>query len=205
MTTSPEQIIDRAPPEGDQERPEAARAAARALRPTRAPAGIAVAAGLAAVSLLAAAEAVGAVLGAPPGVVPFDRIVAALNARTWSDLYVLAGSAAMVVLGGALLAAALLPGRTRLVPAETRDPLIVVGFTRAGLRRTLRTVAEGVTGVDRARVRVGRGRIEIAVVTGAERPATLLRQVGEAVGDRLAALGASGAGEVVVRMRGTGG
>ncbi|MFI0422107.1 DUF6286 domain-containing protein [Spongiactinospora sp. 9N601] len=205
MTTSPEQTIDRAPPEGDEERHDAARAAARALRPTRAPAGIAMAAGLAAVSLLAAAEAVGAVLGAPPRVVPFDRIVAALDARTWSDPFVQAGAAAMAVLGGVLLAVAALPGRTRLVPAETRDPLIVVGFTRAGLRRTLRTVAEGVAGVDRARVRLGRGRIEIMVVTGAERPATLLRQVGAAVGDRLAALGASGAGEVVVRLRGTGG
>jgi hypothetical protein len=206
VTSSLQQIMEGSAPAADAEGPDAARRArARALRPTRAPAGITAAAALTAGLLLAAAEAVGAVLGMPLGVVPFERLVAVAAARPWSDPFVQAVAAALVVLGGALAVAAALPGRTRLVPVETGDPLIVIGFTRTGLRRTLRAVAETVDGVDRVRVRLAGGRIEIVVVTGAERPGALLGEVGAAVGDRLAGLGALGAGEVVVRLRGTGG
>ncbi|MDF5752629.1 DUF6286 domain-containing protein [Spongiactinospora sp. TRM90649] len=205
MTSSLQHILDRSGTSGEDGHEASRRAAARALRPTRAPAGIVAAALLTAVLLLLAAEAIGAVLGTPLRVVPFERLVAVASARAWSDPLVQVVAAALVVLAGALLVSAALPGRTRLVPVQTRDPLIVIGFTRAGLRRTLRAAAETVDGVGRVRVRLVDGRIEIVVTAGDEPPGALLRDVGAAVGDRLAGLGALGAGEVVVRLRRTGG
>ncbi|GAA2891051.1 hypothetical protein GCM10020220_096520 [Nonomuraea rubra] len=87
------------------------------------------------------------------------------------------------------------------MPVETSDPLIVIGITRSGLRRTLRAAAQQVAGVDKARVRLRRRTIEVTVTTGAESTGQMLRQVGTAVGDRLAGVGTLGTGEVVVRLR----
>ncbi|MCG5220552.1 DUF6286 domain-containing protein [Streptosporangium soli] len=176
----------------------------KVLRRPRTPAGLAVAVPLSAVLSLLAAEAVSEVMGAPLGIVPFERLAAVAATRAWSDPLVQCAAGGLAVLGFVLLAAALIPGRSRLVPVKTADPLIVIGFTRAGLCRTLRTLAESVDGVDHARVRLVRGQIEISVVTEAECAGTLLRQVGATVGDRLAGLGALGGAEVVVRLRGTG-
>ncbi|NUR83813.1 MAG: alkaline shock response membrane anchor protein AmaP, partial [Nonomuraea sp.] len=103
--------------------------------------------------------------------------------------------------GLGLLLMAVLPGRSRLVPIETGDPLIVIGITRVGLRRTLRAVAQEVEGVQRAKVRLRRRTIEVTVTTGPESSGSMLRQVGTAVGDRLAGVGALCGGEVVVRLR----
>ncbi|NUR84238.1 MAG: hypothetical protein HOY71_09150, partial [Nonomuraea sp.] len=114
-----------------------------------------------------------------------------------------ASTAALVAMGaGALMVLlAIVPGRSRTVPVETSDPLIVIGITRSGLRRTLRSAAQQVAGVDRARVRLRRRTIEVTVVTGPESSGSMLRQVGMAVGDRLAGVGTLGTGEVVVRLR----
>ncbi|GLW04990.1 hypothetical protein Misp01_01200 [Microtetraspora sp. NBRC 13810] len=186
----------------DKESPEAIRRRnTRALRPARTPAGVAVALVLAVTLTVTAAETVSMAFGVRLGFVPFDRLTAAATGHAWSEPLVLGTAGALAALGTVLLLVALLPGRTRLVPVETKDPLIVIGFTRSGLRRSLRAVAESVNGVDRARVRMAGGQIEIRVVTEAERTGVVLRQVGAAVGDRLAALGALGGGEVVVRLR----
>ncbi|MFC4114733.1 DUF6286 domain-containing protein [Nonomuraea zeae] len=175
------------------------RRASRALRPARAVPGAAVALALAAGLGATAAEVVSGLLGQPLGWVPVNEIVEAAGKTTWPEL----SEAALYVAGagGLMLALAVVPGRSRLVPVETSDPLIVIGITRSGLRRTLRAAAQQVAGVEKASVRLRRRTIEVTVVTGAESSGTMLRQVGSAVGDRLAGVGTLGTGEVVVRLR----
>lgn len=175
------------------------RRARRALRPARALPGALVALVLAAVLGATTAEVVTSLLGKPLGWVPVNEAIELAGARTWPQV----SSAALLTAGAGLLMLllALVPGRSRTVPVETSDPLIVIGITRAGLRRTLRAAAQKVNGVDRARVRLRRRTIEVTVVTGPESSGAMLRQVGTAVGDRLAGVGTLGTGEVVVRLR----
>ncbi|MFD9939465.1 DUF6286 domain-containing protein, partial [Nonomuraea sp. NPDC059022] len=171
----------------------------RALNPARTPAGVTLALALAAGLGLTAAELVAALMGTPLGWIPLDRVLAVAGRTTWWEI---SFAALVPVIGGSgLLALAIVPGRSRLVPVETADPLIVIGITRSGLRRTLRAVAQNVDGVARARVRLRKRAIEVTVTTGSESSGAMLRQVGTAVGDRLAGLGAICAGEVVVRLR----
>ncbi|MGI5269642.1 DUF6286 domain-containing protein [Nonomuraea sp. CA-218870] len=171
----------------------------RVLRPARTPAAVIVAALLTAGFWLVAAEIVAGLWSRPLGVVPVDDAVALASATSWKELSL---SALGVALAGAgLILLAVLPGRCRLVPVETTDPLIVIGITRSGLRRTLLAVARQAEGVERVRVRLRRRRIEVTVTTGPESSGAMLRQVGTAVGDRLAGLGTLGTGEVVMRLR----
>ncbi|MFG1702974.1 DUF6286 domain-containing protein [Nonomuraea sp. M3C6] len=175
------------------------RRAGRALRPARTLPGALVAVALAAASGATAAEVVSGLLGAPLGWVPVNEAVELAGKTTWPEL---SAAALMVAGAGALmLLLAIVPGRSTLVPVETSDPLIVIGITRSGLRRTLRAAAQQVAGVDKARVRLRMRTIEVTVMTGAENSGAMLRQVGTAVGDRLAGVGTLGTGEVVVRLR----
>ncbi|SPL97647.1 unnamed protein product [[Actinomadura] parvosata subsp. kistnae] len=169
------------------------------LRPARTLPGALVALTLTAGLGATAAEVVSALLGAPLGWVPVDEAVALAGRTTWQDT----ASVALlpVVAGTLMLLLAIVPGRCTLVPVETSDPLIVIGITRSGLRRTLCAAAQQVAGVDKARVRLRRRTIEVTVTTGAESSGQMLRQVGTAVGDRLAGVGTLGTGEVVVRLR----
>ncbi|GAA3117265.1 hypothetical protein GCM10017600_14110 [Streptosporangium carneum] len=177
------------------------RRSVRLLRPQRNPAGLVVAL-LASTGLsLAAGVTAGLAMGSPVGRVPYRRLVDGVGAVKWSDPVVFAVALVAMAAGGALLLLAALPGRTRLVPLESADSRMVIGLTRAGLRRTLRAAAESVDEVSRARVRLGSRNIEVTVFTGADRTGHLLRQVGTVVGDRLTALGAMCGGEVVVRLR----
>ncbi|AQZ66143.1 hypothetical protein BKM31_36010 [[Actinomadura] parvosata subsp. kistnae] len=175
------------------------RRASRVLRPARTLPGALVALTLTAGLGATAAEVVSALLGAPLGWVPVDEAVALAGRTTWQDT----ASVALlpVVAGTLMLLLAIVPGRCTLVPVETSDPLIVIGITRSGLRRTLCAAAQQVAGVDKARVRLRRRTIEVTVTTGAESSGQMLRQVGTAVGDRLAGVGTLGTGEVVVRLR----
>ncbi|GAA4909990.1 hypothetical protein HD597_008318 [Nonomuraea thailandensis] len=175
------------------------RRARRVLRPARTVPGALVALTLAAGLGATAAEVVSALLGAPLGWVPVNEVVELAGRTTWPDT----ATAALVAAGAGtlMLLLAIVPGRAGLVPVETSDPLIVIGITRSGLRRTLCAAAQQVAGVDRARVRLRRRTIEVTVTTGAESTGQMLRQVGTAVGDRLAGVGTLGTGEVVVRLR----
>ncbi|MGW0808823.1 DUF6286 domain-containing protein [Nonomuraea sp. NPDC002799] len=175
------------------------RRASRALRPARTLPGAVVSLALAAGLGATAAEVVSALLGTPLGWVPVNELVELAGKNTWPELSVPALAA-----GGAgvlMLLLAIVPGRSSTVPVETSDPLIVIGITRSGLRRTLRAAAQQVAEVDKARVRLRRRTIEVTVVTAAESSGSMLRQVGTAVGDRLAGVGTLGTGEVVVRLR----
>ncbi|MEU6718165.1 DUF6286 domain-containing protein [Nonomuraea sp. NPDC046802] len=175
------------------------RRANRVLRPARTLPGALVSFTLAVGLGATAAEVVSALLGAPLGWVPVNELVELAGKSTWTQTSTLA--LALVGAGTLMLLLGGLPGRTTTVPVETSDPLIVIGITRSGLRRTLRAAAQQVAGVDKARVRLRRRTIEVTVMTSAESSGSMLRQVGTAVGDRLAGVGTLGTGEVVVRLR----
>ncbi|MGP3914679.1 DUF6286 domain-containing protein [Nonomuraea sp. 10N515B] len=183
--------------------PTGLRRASRALRPARTLPGAVVSLALAAGLGATAAEVVSALLGHPLGWVPVNELVELAGDTTWPE----AATAALAtaVAGALMVLLAIVPGRYKLVPVQTSDPLIVIGITRSGLRRTLRAAAQQVAEVDKARVRLRRGTIEVTVVTRAESSGSMLRQVGTAVGDRLAGVGTLGAGQVVVRLRRKGG
>ncbi|GAA0368154.1 hypothetical protein GCM10009530_17650 [Microbispora corallina] len=170
----------------------------RALRPGRRPAAVAVSAALALTGWAATVEAIASMMDRPI----MWPAVRRLLATTYAHPAVPAVAVAMILAGAGLVALAVVPGRPRLVPIAADDPLLVIGLTRAGLRRTLSAAARDVEGVRRAQVRILRGRIEVTVVTGTQRVGDLLREVGAAVGDRLSGLGAQGRYEVVVRLRG---
>ncbi|MEV1169653.1 DUF6286 domain-containing protein, partial [Nonomuraea sp. NPDC049784] len=175
------------------------RRARRALRPARTLPGAFVALALAAGLGATAAEVVSGLIGHPLGWVSANKFMDLAVKTTWPEL----STAALVAAGAGtlMLLLALVPGRSGLVPVETSDPLIVIGITRAGLRRTLRAAAQQVAGVDKARVRLRRRTIEVTIVTQSESSGVMLRQIGTAVGDRLAGVGTLGTGEVVVRLR----
>lgn len=175
------------------------RRSGRVLRPARTPAGAVVAFAVTAGLGLTTAEVVCALLGRPLGWLPVSGLLEFAAHRAWSELSLPALLTAAT--GAVLLLLAAVPGRSRLVPVETSDPMIVIGITRVGLRRTLRAVAQEVEGVERARVRLRRRRIEVQVITGPESSGSMLKQVGSAVGDRLASVGTLAAAEVVVRLR----
>jgi hypothetical protein len=149
----------------------------------------------------AAVVTVGLMMGSPVGRVPYRRLVNGPGAWSWSDPAAVAVAFLLIMVGLLLLGLAAVPGRTRLVPLESGDPLTVMGLTRSGLRRTLRQAAESVNEVGGARVRLTSQDVEVTVFTDADRTGPLLRRVGAAVGDRLAGLGAMCGGEVVVRLR----
>ncbi|MEW9533022.1 DUF6286 domain-containing protein [Microbispora sp. NPDC049125] len=167
------------------------------LRPGRTPAGIAVAAALGVLAWAVTVEIIAAMLGSPLMWPQLRRLLS----LTFGHPAVPAAAAAMIVSGAVLVALAVLPGRPRLVPLECDDPLLVLGLTREGLRRTVGAAAREVDGVQRAYVRIMRRRIEVTVVTDASHAGELLREVGAAVGDRLSGLGALCRHEVVVRLR----
>ncbi|GGS59989.1 hypothetical protein GCM10010156_18200 [Planobispora rosea] len=185
------------------ERPRAIRRrSVRLLRPDRGPAGVTAALVVSVTLSASAGTTVGLLTGSPFGLVPYQKLASGVGALSWSDPAVVAVTLFMMMAGVLLVVLAAVPGRTRLVPLETNDPLTVIGLTRSGLRRTLRGAAESVDGVQRARVRLRARQVEVIVITGEERAGPLLRQVGTAVGDRLASVGAMYGGEVVVRLRG---
>ncbi|NAS24089.1 hypothetical protein GT755_20645 [Herbidospora sp. NEAU-GS84] len=173
------------------------RTAMRALRPGRTPAGAGVAGALVVLGTALVGEMVCAFAGWPTG---WSGLPGVLGLAWGEPLVALTGSL-MVVSGTALLLLAMIPGRPRLVPLEVGDDGLVLGLTRAGLKRTLVAVAMTVSGVDLAFVRLRRGQIEVIVLTRGSRTGGLLKEVGAAVGDRLEGLGVHGRHEVVVRLR----
>ncbi|MBD3137466.1 DUF6286 domain-containing protein [Microbispora bryophytorum] len=177
------------------------RSAVRVLRPARTPAAVVVAVVIALLGWVLTAVVVAVMLG----MLPPWRLPSRLLNLTTGDPVVPAAAIGMVVCGAGLVALALVPGRPRLMPLECRDPLLAMGLTRAGLRRTLAASAREVEHVRRAGVHILRRRIEVAVVADADTTGALLREVGAAVGDRLSGLGVRSRQEVVVRLRRRGG
>ncbi|GII83638.1 hypothetical protein Ssi03_16280 [Sphaerisporangium siamense] len=176
-------------PEGPAEEPPvrhgvARRAAARAFRPRRAISATVTALLLSLAALLTLAGAVSAATGTDMRMPPWSWL-ADFAAGPVDDPGHLAAASGALALGLFLLGLAFVPGRARVVPLAPDDPMTVTAITRGGLRRHLATVAEGVDGVSRARVRVGRHAVRVNATTPLREPAGLPGEVTEAVGDRL--------------------
>jgi hypothetical protein len=119
---------------------------------------------LAAVAGLIAADLISKFLGHPVHVVP---AALARDGRIWhwGDPRALVASGVICALGLLLISIAALPGRFRVVPVASEDPLSVTGFTRPGLRRYLAAAATTVDGVASARVRVRRRYVRVLAVS----------------------------------------
>ncbi|MEU8176996.1 DUF6286 domain-containing protein [Microbispora hainanensis] len=173
------------------------RSATRLLLPGRTPAAVVVATVIALLGWVCTAVVVAVMLG-----MSLDwRLPPRLLNLTTSHPVVPVAGVGMIFCGAGLVALALVPGRPRLMPLACSDPLLAMGLTRAGLRRTLAASAREVEHVRRADVHILRRRIEVAVVADADTTGALLREVGAAVGDRLSGLGVRSRHEVVVRLR----
>ncbi|GAA0579061.1 DUF6286 domain-containing protein [Actinomadura livida] len=133
---------------------------------------------LTAAGVLTAIEVVSALLDRPAGIFPYGWVKDA----AWEDWYALAIFGALAILGLCFLLAALLPGRSRMVPLHGGDPGLVMGVSRRGLRRAVAAAAEGAPGVSGvARVRLGRRRVKVVARTPVHEPAGLDEGVADAV------------------------
>ncbi|GAA1275158.1 hypothetical protein GCM10009677_30710 [Sphaerisporangium rubeum] len=156
------------------------RRGARVFRPHRSVPAAVVAVALAVAGVLTLIEAVASTPGSPVRAESLDRAVDWVAAR-WADPATMAASALAVLLGLVLLGLGVTPGRPRLVPLASDDPLSAVGITKGAARRYMAAVADDVEGVSRARARLGRRRLDVRVTTPLREPGDLRERVTAAV------------------------
>ncbi|POM25124.1 hypothetical protein BTM25_37660 [Actinomadura rubteroloni] len=141
---------------------------------------------LTAVGALTAIETLTALAGAPAKIVPYEGVASWLRRTPWSSAAVLAISAVVALAGLGALAAALVPGRCRLVPLHGGDPDLLVGVTRGGLRGAAASAARSVDGISAVKkVRVRRRRLVLKARTPLRREHDLAARVHDAVQSRL--------------------
>ncbi|TDC74757.1 DUF6286 domain-containing protein [Actinomadura sp. 7K507] len=177
---------------------KADRAARHAFRSRRVRPAMVGALLLTAASVLAAIEVISALFDRPAGIFPYGWV----SDAAWDDWYVLAIFGALALLGLLFLLAALMPGKSRMVPLHGRDPNLMMGVSRRGLKRAVAAAAEdapGVSGVRRVRLR--RRRVKVVAKTPVHEPAGLDEGVAEAVRDRLDRLDPLPRRSVRVRMK----
>jgi hypothetical protein len=164
----------------------------------------AVPASLVALVLLGTSAAVALTLIPGPTGAPdylwHDGIVRVLHATTWDDPRVAGAGLAAVAAGLALLALAVLPDRTTLVPLTAPDE-IAAGVLRDDLHAALGAAARSVAGVRSARVRVRRRRVRVIARTDLAKSPELTRAVLAAVDDRVTRIGPNPSPRVAARVR----
>jgi hypothetical protein len=165
----------------------ARKAAARAFRPRRALPAIVVAALLAAATGLIAAYLISKYVGHQVHVLP-SALFKDGHTLHWDDQRPIVIAAIACALGLLLIGYALLPGRFRVVPVDSQDPLSVVAVTRSGLRRYLAGAATVVDGIASAKVRVRRRRVRVYASSSLRDTEGLAAQVETAVNERISAL-----------------
>jgi len=111
--------------------------------------------------IVVAVEIAAAAAGSEPLVIPYDDWYRDLRRTAWSAGTVRAVLIALVVLGAVLVLLQLLRRRPESLPVRSPDAYERYAVHRRGLEGTLRRAAESVDGVDRARARVGRTRVNI--------------------------------------------
>lgn len=161
------------------------RRAMRTFRPRRVVPATIVAALLALLALLAAAEVISRLFDRPLDVLPVNWLSRLGRDNTWQDPLTVAVAVVLILLGLLLLALAWWPGRARVVPVQSGHADAAAVITHRAMARYVAAAAERVDGVDRARVSVRRGRVRVRVNTPLHDPDGLPRQVREAVGDQL--------------------
>jgi hypothetical protein len=119
------------------------------------------------------------------------------------DPAVLGVAGSLTGLGLVLVLLAVLPGRTRMEPLRSADPLVIAGVGRRGLGWGLAATATDVPGVESASVRL-RGRVRrraiVHAVTAYPMPGTLAEEIRDAVAVRLAEMEPVYPRAVIVRL-----
>ncbi|MFC4054932.1 DUF6286 domain-containing protein [Actinomadura syzygii] len=148
--------------------------------------------------VLTAIEVISTTLDHPARVFPYGWV----RKADWNDWYALAIFAVLALIGACFVLAAVLPGTSRVVPLHGRDPSLLTGVSRRGLKRLAAAAAEGAPGVSGVRrVRLRRRRVRVVAQTPVQAPAGLDEGVAEAVRERLDRLGPLPARSVAVRMK----
>ncbi|NBE96097.1 hypothetical protein FE391_08015 [Nonomuraea sp. KC401] len=179
------------------------RAAVRAFRPRRRIPAIVAGLLLMLLGLLVAAETISGLVGRPLRLVPYDGMLAWASATLWSNPLFLLASAVVTLLGLALLAAALVPGRPGMVPVRSGDPGLIVGLRTRTVARALAHAAEEVPGVHAARARMRGSTVVVTAATSGWDKERFGTEVRDAVLTRLAAMEPVEPYRVVVNVKET--
>ncbi|PZG21609.1 DUF6286 domain-containing protein [Nonomuraea aridisoli] len=165
------------------------RAAVRAFRPRRRIPAVVVAILLTLLGLLLAVETLSALFGSPLRLVPYDRMLGWASSTLWTNPWFLLGSALVTLLGLALLAAALVPGKPKMVPVRSGHRDLIIGLRPRSVARALARAAEQVPGVRSARAKLRGGTFTVTPTTSGWRKRDEFRKdVRDAVLAKLAEL-----------------
>nr|WP_202470548.1 DUF6286 domain-containing protein [Streptomyces sp. SID8377] len=126
-----------------------------------------------------------------------------LASRPVDDLWMLIGAAVAVVLGLWLLSLALTPGLRRLLPLRAPDGCagLRAWLDRRGAELVLRDAAMRVSGVGRAKVRVGRRRVIARAEVRFRDPATVRDDLTHALQEQCRELALAHAPRLAIRLR----
>jgi hypothetical protein len=133
-------------------------------RPRRGGAAVLTAVVLLAVCVLVATVAIQTILGEAP-LIGYRAAADALHATRWADLVPLIAGGVAVVLGLALLLAAVLPGKPTVLPLRDEETEFDSGASRRSYRSTLRAAASDVDGVTTAALSLGSRKVAAVVRT----------------------------------------
>jgi hypothetical protein len=172
------------------------------FRPRRVVPAAVVAALLAAAAILVMVEVITALLHRPAAVLPVTWLARLGRTTYWDDPRVLAGAAALAVIGLFLLALALSPGRPRAVAVRSEEPEVLMGVAPSGLARYAEDAAQSVEGVTGAKARTRRRRVRVRATTPLRDAEGLTEQVRHAVEQRFADLGLRRTPRLRVTVRG---
>lgn len=128
----------------------------------------------------------------------YRAVATAVHNAQWTDLVPALISAAVAVVGLALLWAALLPGKRRILPL-TGEP--DSGADATDYQAALRAAAADVDGVERARLSTGLRKVKVRVKTARTRTDGLAEAVRAAVESRLDHISPARRPAVSVRVR----
>jgi hypothetical protein len=130
--------------------------------------------------VLVAVSAIQFLVGARP-LVTYESLAGPVHATNWTELPVVLGGGAAVVIGLVLFFTAVIPGKPTVLPLVTADS----GAVRRSLRRTLRASAAGVDGVASAKLKLRRKKVVAKVRTHRTNMDGLADTVRDAIGHRL--------------------
>lgn len=181
--------------------PAADKAALRAFRPRRTVPAVITAILLTLVGFVVAAQVISALVGRPLNWVPYEGLLRWASATAWQSPPVMAGAALVTVIGLALLLAAFLPGRPRLVPVRTGDPELIIGMRRRSFAEAMAGAAREVPGVRSAHAAVRGRTITVTATTSGWDDANASEAVRNAALTKLAALATVEPYRVSVRLR----
>ncbi|WP_330236726.1 DUF6286 domain-containing protein [Streptomyces sp. NBC_00566] len=117
---------------------------------------------------------------------------------------VLAGAAFVTAVGLWLILLALTPGLRQLLPMLRPRPDVRAALTRDAAAQVLRDRAVEVSGVQEARVRMGRRRADVRVISHFRDPAEVRTDLDAALAGAVTDLGLARRPKVSVRLRGPG-